>query len=229
MSQSCETLITKINEWQQAILELEKLSNEFLNTGDEKIKTEIDAMKQEIKKNAEEYQELAYPELLSGENLFLPERTFLKEFYTSLSYEHLLEFKNTISSNSTIKTKNNHVNYWSVSVVSREFKQIAHFTLNLSLFQSLKIFRVSYTEIEKFPIFPQSIKEIHIQDCENIQIPDDLTHLKNLEKFCVSSSRIKKFPKLPQSIKGVDIQVNDLSDEEKQRIIKEYPNVKITF
>lgn len=55
MSKSCETLITKINEWQKAVLELEKLSDDFLNMGDEKNKPEIESKKQEIVNFQKEY------------------------------------------------------------------------------------------------------------------------------------------------------------------------------
>lgn len=54
MLQSCETLITKINDWQKAILELEKLADEFLNSGDDKVKERVENQKRKIEKATRE-------------------------------------------------------------------------------------------------------------------------------------------------------------------------------
>lgn len=96
MLKSCETLITKINEWQQAILELEKLSDGFLNSSDEKIKEKINNHKREIEKCNQEYLNLAYPELPNGENLFWPEKEMIEEIKerTGIKLDNDVEVKN---------------------------------------------------------------------------------------------------------------------------------------
>lgn len=229
MFKSCETLIIKINEWQKAILELEELSDEFLNSGDTKLKPEINSIRQGIKNLAEEYQELAYPELPNGQTIFWPEKEFLEEVYTAninefFDYSDCLRI---ISGGVAVEIKNNHVNYWTLPMISEQF---THLKLNLSLFKGLEIFIADRSDIEKFPVFPQSIKNIGITDCKNIQIPDDLTHLDNLEIFYITNNaNVKKFPKLPKSIKEIKFKGHNLSYKEKQRIKKEYPNAEIEF
>lgn len=149
MSQSCETLVAKINEWQKAVLELEKLTDVFLNSGNTKLKPEIDSTRQETKKLAEEYQTLAYPELSIGKRLFWPERELLDEAYgynkDEISFYNYIE--NMITSG-LVKLKDDHVNSFLL-----DSKQI-----NLVLFSNLEeVFiqenntEISDMVIEKYP------------------------------------------------------------------------------
>lgn len=217
MLQSCETLITKINEWQKAILELEKLSDEFLNTRDEKLKTEIDAMKQEIKKLAEEYQKLAYPELPNGENLFWPEKEMLEEITEKTRLNEYGYRK--------IKVRNNHLVMIKLSSVN-----LSQFYLDFSLFQNLEDFSAQSCQLKKLPLLSTSVREIWIRGNPGIEIPDDLTNLNNLEEFYAPLCQLKKLSRLSTSVRKIGIEGNpSITEEEKQRIREEYPNAEITF
>lgn len=214
MSQSCETLITKINEWQQAILELEKLSEEFLNTSDKSLKTEIENKKQEIVSREKEYQILAYPELPNGEKLFWPEKEMLKEIAERTGW-----YKDNI------KVKGNHLIEIDLSYIN-----LSQFSYDFSLFHNLEKFVAEGCQLKKLSRFSTSVKRIWISDNPGIDIPDDLTYLNNLEVFCANSCQSKKLPYLSTSVKEIEIGNNpDITEEEKQRFKKEHPNVKKTF
>lgn len=215
MSKSCETLITKINEWQKAVWELEKLSDEFLNSGDDKFKPEIDAIRQEAKRLTEEYQALAYPELPNGEKLFWPEKEVLEGFCSKNVISNLLGYEN-------IKIKNAHT----VSLRGVEFFYV---TPNLSLLSSLEKIGIFRFIPQEFPRLPKSIKEIYINENKDVALPDDLINLENLKKFHAHSCNLEKLIGLPKSIEDIYIKGNKFSIKEKQRIIKEYPNAKIEF
>ena len=137
MSQSCETLIAKINEWQKAIFELEKLSDDFLNSGDEKFKIEIDNQKKEIENQGQEYLDLAYPELPNGEKLFWPEKELITELAQALgdNIGDGIIIKNTTVTEINIVIKN-----------LSEFPQ-----MDLSLFQNLEKFDAGHCDLKFFP------------------------------------------------------------------------------
>lgn len=197
MSQSCETLVTKINEWQGVISELEKLADEFLNSGNEKLRLEIDATKQGIKKLADEYQKLAYTELPDGKNLFWPEKEALETLFKNFN-------KKLAKYPGIIYIKNKHL-------IAIDFDiGIPKNQLNLSLFSRLEVFYFTRDEmLKKFPILPFSIKSIHIESNPNIKkIPNDLSMFNNLEEFNMYNCDLEKMPILPDSIKEIDISSN---------------------
>lgn len=199
MSQSCETLITKINEWQKAIFELEKLADEFLNTGDDKLKLEIDTIRQEIKKITEEYQKLAYPELPNGKPLFWLEKELLETLFKNFN-KKLAKYPYIIN------IKNKHL-----IDIGFDIGGIPKNQLNLSLFYRLEHFYFTRDAmLKKFPVLPLSIKSIRIEDNPNIKkIPNDLSVFNNLEEFAMYNCDLEKMPILPDSVEKIDISSNN--------------------
>lgn len=183
MSQSCETLITKINEWQKAILELEELSDEFLNSGDDKLKVEIENKKRKIVSREKEYQILAYPELPNGEKLFWPEREALSELFSEKSESDYLPGLIKVTEKGNIQDL--YMGHHDLS----NYKQ-----LNLSLFQNLKLVFLFECKIKKLPNLPESIRRVSAGYNPGLEIPDDLTHLKNLIELNVECCGIEKSP-----------------------------------
>lgn len=159
MLQSCETLITKINEWQKAIFELERLSDRFLNTNDDGFKLEINKIKQEIKKFAEEYQKLAYPELPNGEKLFWPEKEALIELAQALGRNIETFFKDNI------QVKNGHIIM--IGLFNKNLSSIP--LMDLSLFQNLKNFHAPYTNLTIFPKLSKSIEFVNFSGNSGIK------------------------------------------------------------
>lgn len=187
MLQSCETLITKINEWQQEVLELEKLSEEFLSNSDEKLRPKIDATKQEIKKIAEEYQKLAYPELTNGQTLFWPEKEAFMEIVKALGEELKLE--------DFIKRNYIQVHAAHITKIYLIFRDLSQFSsMNLFLFQCLYGFTADTCKLKFFPTFNQSISKISLVSIPDIPIPEDLSCLVNLKEFLARFCNLKILP-----------------------------------
>lgn len=221
MLQSCETLINKINEWQQAVLELEKLSDEFLNSGDKKIKAEINNKKQEIISYDKEYRISAYHELSNGENLFWPEEELFEELAQTLrkSTEEFIR-------QNKIEVKDKHI----VKINLGGYNLSSFHPMRLSLFKSLEKFWVAHCNFKIFPELSKSIKHVDVSNNSNIKIPEDLSYLDNLERFWANSCNLTILPKFPDSIKDIEVYDNtDIANTEIERIKKEHPNAKIEF
>lgn len=155
MLQSCETLITKINEWQKTILELEKLSDEFLNFGDNNLKPEIDKTRQKAKELAEEYQELVYPELPNGKKLFWLEKEALEQLFTMVgkNVEYFIE-------QDRIRVRDEYLVGLDLSSIDLSHPPL----LDLSIFCNLRIFYACSSFLTKLPQLSKSVEWIWIED-----------------------------------------------------------------
>lgn len=208
MSQSCETLVTKINEWWQEILALKNLSEKFLDMGDKNIKKEIEDKKKEIINCEKEYQMLAYPEFLDNGCLFWPEKEALEELFQE-SGENLEYFVNNgfVKKNNP-QDQNTHIS--TIYLGGRENSDLSKLSLkiNLSLFKHLTQFFSLGSDLRIFPILPKSLREISIDNNPNIKIPNDLSNLIRLEEFSAQHCKLKVLPKFSSSMKSIEVTGN---------------------
>lgn len=224
MSQSCEILVTKINEWQKAVLELEELADEFLSSRDDMLKEKIEDKKQEIIYFQREYQTLAYPELPNGENLFWPEKEALEEMLASLNSNLNLDLEHFIHEN-RLKVRDRYVE--EIRLAFLDLSQLPK--LNISLFQNLKKFYAWFCDLRKLPTLNRAIKEIRVNNNLDIEMPGDLSELQDLEIFNVWNCGLEKLPVLTASIKEINATDNSIPLAEQERIKKEYPDAEIKF
>lgn len=223
MLQSCETLIIKINEWQKAVLELDGLSDEFLSSGDGKIKERIDNQKNEIEKLGQEYLGLMHQKLPYGQFLFWPEKELIENFLEQMITK--VSLKEAIN-RGMFSAKDNHI----VRVKLKGNDLSIFSSLDFSLFNKLEVFWATSSNLKVFPKLYKSIKKVDVFDNPNIVIPDDMTYFENLEVFGASDNNLYKIPRFADSIKSIDMRDNpDIPEKEKERIKKEHPNTKILF
>lgn len=220
MFQSCETLITKINEWQKAILELEKLADDFLSVNEDRVKAEINMKKQEIVDSQEKYQILTLAEIGGKETLFWPEKELIEELVSKTEAKSWkfnrseATFKSRIylqRSGVTIilrlDTRNKRLTC--LSLIGSQERSANLPDLDLSKLKSLIEFEAINCGLKNFPIFHGTIRAIDLQGNTNIKIPNDLTFLENLERFNIMNCNLKQLPKLNQnSIKFIDLSGN---------------------
>lgn len=197
MLRSCEILITKINEWQRTIFELEKTTDEFLKMDDNKLKLVISKKKAKVEKTQTHYFKKAYPLFLKQKPLFWPEKEILGNIVPPRQ----------LNTDGGFMIKDGHLEGLSLPRTNYDFR------LDLSHFARLKNFWAIPSLLRAFPRFPDSIQEIRMAVSvldvtladKKIELSqfDDLSNLLQLKSITIDNYRFKRFPRLPKSISQI--------------------------
>lgn len=99
--------------------------------------------------------------------------------------------------------------------------------------KNIKKLILSYNYINKISPKIKNLKELEIIELDHnelTELPIEFNNLKNLKKLDLSSNRLKSIINVISNLKGLeelDIYDNPISDEEKEKLKKLFPNCKI--
>ncbi len=118
-----------------------------------------------------------------------------------------------------------YLNYTKLNLVPVEIKK----------FKNLIILGLEINNIKEIPDFVfnlTKLQELGFSHNQISKIPDDIGHLKNLTSFKCWNNNITNVPNallnLP-NIRVIELKGNPIPKDEKKRILKEYPEIKILF
>ncbi|MDX1535703.1 MAG: hypothetical protein R3346_03020, partial [Candidatus Spechtbacterales bacterium] len=225
---SCLQLIPLYQAWKESTEELQRIKEEFLNTGDPKLKESFEQAKEKAEKARDAYKEASIIEV-DGEKRRVIEEEVLElmggvvgdrtrenkgdiAVVSEISFDQALDAK-------TITEKSKYIKYF------KDLKRLDCYNTQIQelpeLPDSLRLLYCPRTQIQELPELPDSLEELI---CDNTQIqelpelPDSLKTLicdntqiqelpelpDSLEWLYCNSTQIQKLPELPDSLVWLD-------------------------
>ena len=211
---SCQILNEKLTGIEKKINELEGIKEQFIQTGDDSLKGELNQVKQQLDSLIKDYYDFAYPEYEKGARIFLLEKEGLNEL-TEVIRNIQIEDCHIIS----LGFSQN--NLWPF------FQKDPYF---LKRFSKLKVVNLSGCQLSSLSSenLPESIEKIYAGNNPGIQINlKDLNQLKvvNLSYCRLSSLSSENLPESIEEIYASD-NPNLILDPEIRVGSPKFPNLK---
>jgi Leucine-rich repeat (LRR) protein len=197
--QVCSVLLPTRRRWHEAVVELEKIKDEYIKTGDNELVEKFRVAKSDAEKAHLAYKTESMKTVKYGKHEIVA-----IDALCVARIERVIG--RTITSSDNFETQNSRV--ISVEIAQIEESNKAYDALRI-LPSSLQKLFCPNNNLQELPELPSGLRELYCFE-NNLQTLPDLPN--NLQVLNCSNNRLQELPELPSGLQGLDCYNNNLQE-----------------